>query len=95
MIELFTILLMLLLNSLAINGLYLSVQRGMIFDFIDDFAYSNLKPIWKPLCGCITCMASIWSWPFWFVSDNWVYYIGYIFALAAVNTAIYNTFFDE
>jgi hypothetical protein len=95
MIELITITIMLTLNGLMCNGLYLATRPGMALDFVDKWTVAYAGRFYNAICGCITCMASIWSLPFWLVSHNPIYYVGYIFALAAVNTAIYNTFFDE
>ena len=95
MIELITIGIMLALNGLACNGLYLATRPGMVLDFVDQWAMAYAGKLYNPICGCITCMASIWSWPFWLVSSDPVYFIGYVFALAAVNTAFYNTFYAE
>jgi hypothetical protein len=95
MIELITISIMLTLNGLMCNGLYLATQPGMLLSGIGDWVHDYMPKLYSPICGCITCMASIWSWPFWLVSSNPIYFVGYIFALAAVNTLFYNTFFDE
>mgnify|MGYP006269412081 FL=1 len=92
MIETF---LFLLFNSLYIVGLRLAFDEGMIFESLNDKGEELLGKMWMPIAGCVTCMASVHSWPYLvFVLDwtNWkmalVEAVLYICALATVNTII-------
>jgi len=86
----------LLLNSLYIVGLYQSFQDGNIFERLNPFPYlhKNKKEkmmwIFKPLIGCVVCMASVHGLLFLFVFKNYFtldisIVIFYIFALAGLN----------
>lgn len=93
---------LLVVNSLACCGLYLATQNGMIMDWFGRMAYNYGGRLYPALCGCITCMASIWSIPYWWYwsdTDNWPLFIAtwilYVFALAGLNTVIYNQFLDD
>ncbi len=95
MIHLIELTTLLLLNSLVCLGAYLTFQKGMLLEVVDAFAWVYLKPIYPALCGCITCMASIWSIPYWYYHSNLIEWVGYAFALAATNTILYRTFLDD
>lgn len=69
-------------------------EKGVLW-FVEK--WSQGKWFYKPLCGCIPCMASIHStyvyWTFMFVSDaiNWeslIIYPIYIIALSGLNYLI-------
>lgn len=66
----------------------------MIGGFVDKYA-QRLGPLYNPICGCITCMSSLHSWPYLYFCGLQPFFIIYVFALAALNTAIYNRHFDE
>ena len=89
------ILLVLLLNSLYIVGLRLAFDEGMIFDKLGEKGEEYLGKLWMPIAGCVTCMASVHSWPYLlgFIDwSNWqrgiLHAFVYICALAATNTII-------
>jgi len=86
------ILLLLLFNSLYIFGFYLCFDEDMIFYSLNKYQ-NKLGKLWKPIAGCVTCMASLHSWPYFIYNDFNIIYIIYIFALAGVNTFIYNVTF--
>lgn len=86
---------LLVANSLAICGLYLSTQDGMILDKFGKMAYAFGGRFYPALCGCITCMASIWSIPYWMYHSDLFEWVLYVFALAGLNTILYNQFLDD
>jgi len=106
MIDLLTIL---AFNSLYIYGLWNSANYTLDVDnkpenkeimwwlsyYTKDF-HINLK---KPIIGCIICMASLHSYPFWFFNEltylNVGVYILYIFALSGLNALIYETVINK
>lgn len=97
------LLLLLLFNCLYIFGFYNSTdysvgvndkyQEGEILGRLGY--YTRNLPLWlrKPLLGCVMCMASIHSYPFWIFNEvsllNGGIYILYIFALSGLNAIIY------
>ena len=90
MIETF---LFLLFNSLYIVGLRLAFDEGMIFESLNDKGEEFLGKMWMPIAGCVTCMASVHSWPYLLFVLDWtdwkmalVEAVLYICALATVNT---------
>jgi hypothetical protein len=83
------ILMLLLFNSLYVLGFYLAIQPDMIGWPITKYG-SKLGKWFNPIGGCVTCMASMHSWPYLLAFGlDWVY-IPYVFALASLNTIIYN-----
>jgi len=62
-----------LIISLFCNGLYIITRPGMLFEFLDRWLYQlifpkrsqDIKPfhtqLYKPILGCIKCMASVWG----------------------------------
>ena len=69
-------------------------QKGALW-FIEK--YSNGKWFYKPLCGCLPCMASLHSiYPYWtymYFTDNLtigalIFYPVYVLALSGVNYLI-------
>jgi hypothetical protein len=96
------VLVILLLNSLYINGLRLAFEEGMIFEKFSEWGEEYFGKLWMPIAGCVTCMASVHSWPYLIGFINWnnwhrgiVEACLYICALAAVNTIIYKKFIDD
>lgn len=96
------ILLFLLFNSLYINGLRLAFEEGMIFEKFSEWGEEYMGKLWMPVAGCVTCMASVHSWPYllgYIDWSNWqravVDAFIYICALAALNTIIYKKFIDD
>jgi hypothetical protein len=92
----------LLLNSLYINGLRLAFEEGMIFEKFSEWGEEYMGKLWMPVAGCVTCMASIHSWPYLISCIDWtdlapalVQAFLYICALAAVNTIIYKKLIDD
>ena len=94
---------LLLFNSLYIIGLWNATdysedvdkryKEGEILGYL-GYITRNLHPyLRKPLLGCVICMASIHSYPFWLVNDftllNGCIGILYIFALSGLNLIIY------
>lgn len=88
----------LIFNSLYIVGLYQSFQDGNIFARFNPYPHLNkwkpsnvfLKQLFKPVIGCVVCMASVHGLIFLFVFKNYIYIdipivIFYIFALAGIN----------
>jgi len=54
-----------------------------------------LGKAYEPVAGCITCMASLHSWPYLIAFGfDWLYII-YVFALAGLNTALYNKLYHD
>jgi len=97
-----SILLFLLFNSLYIVGLRLAFDEGMIFEKLNDVGEEYLGKMWMPIAGCVTCMASVHSWPFLLTQIDWsnwqrgvVEAVLYICALAAVNTIIQKKLINE
>jgi hypothetical protein len=95
------ILIILLLNSLYINGLRLAFEEGMIFEKLGEWGEDMMGKMWMPVAGCVTCMASVHSWPY-LITLDWsnipyaiVWSILYICALAAVNTIVYKKLIDD
>ena len=102
MIEL---LLLIALNYLYIFGLDNSTEYGLTVDKEPDPKDRELlwwvrwglrnAPLWlqKPIFGCVVCMASLHSWPYWIFNPdltlhNLVTYIIYIFALSGINAIV-------
>jgi len=100
------IILLLLFNSLLCIGInrasnYLTVDNCIIEDskgslwLLRYYSVKLLGDFWsKPVCTCIRCMASVWSFPFWlfieFSTFNLIIYLLYIPALSAVNEWVDN-----
>lgn len=92
MMELLTFL---LLNSLYIIGFYLAIQPGMLLEWFTRYG-TRLGRCFEPIGGCVTCMASVHSWPYLVTYGFGWQWLIYICALAAVNTIIYrHTLADE
>ena len=95
------ILLLMLVNALAIIGIYLSFGEGMIFRRLGLWVEKNIHyDLTKPLFNCPTCMASIHSViPFWMsyeISEATILlYIIYIPALSALSTWLSNKIIEE
>lgn len=88
----------LIINSLYIIGFYFSFQEGMIFERLNPYPLLKLwKPerktlnyLFKPIVGCVVCMASVHGLLFLYVFKNYLHLdiyivIFYIFALAGIN----------
>lgn len=88
----------LLINSLYIVGLFFSFQDGMIFEKFNPYPALKLwkseRKVWnylfKPIIGCVVCMASVHGLIFLSVFRNYLHLdiyivIFYIFALAGLN----------
>jgi hypothetical protein len=89
------ILLLLLFNSLYSIGFYLAMEPGMIGGKLGSWLSHHLGKAYEPIAGCITCMASLHSWPYLVAFGfDWVYII-YVFALAGLNTSLYNKFIHD
>lgn len=89
------ILLFLLLNSLLCLGVYLAMQPGMVGGSLGSWLGHHLGKLYDPIAGCITCMGSVWSWPYLVAFGfDWIYVL-YIPALAALNTIIYNKYLHD
>jgi len=85
----------LLLNSLYIIGFYLAIQPGMLLQSVTRYG-TRLGRCFEPIGGCVTCMASVHSWPYLVTYGFGWQWLIYICALAAVNTIIYrHTLADE
>jgi hypothetical protein len=89
------ILMFLLFNSLYIVGLRLAFDEGMIFEKLNEKGEEYLGKLWMPIAGCVTCMASVHSWPYLLGYIDWSNWqrglldaFIYICALAATNTII-------
>ena len=96
------VLIFLLLNSLYIVGLRLAFEEGMIFEKFSEWGEEYVGKLWMPIAGCVTCMASIHSWPFLLTQIDWSNWhrgilesVLYICALAAVNTIIQKKLIDD
>lgn len=88
------ILLLLLLNSLYCVGFYICSDWGMLLEPV-RWLEKYLGYWFNPIAGCITCMASLHSWPYLVLFGlDWIY-IPYILSLAALNTILYNKFFND
>ena len=82
------ILLLLLLNSLYCLGFFICTDYGMLLEPVRHLE-KYLGYWFNPIAGCITCMASLHSWPYLVMFGlDWIYPV-YILALAALNTLIY------
>jgi len=86
--------LFLFFNSLYVLGVYLALEDGMIFESIRKKG-ELLGKLWMPIGGCVTCMASLHSWPYLIEFGFDIYYILYVFALASFNTIIYNKYLAD
>ncbi len=60
--ELSTTLFLIIINSLFIIGLYEASESGRILSGVHDWMERHL-PMWlyKPILGCVYCMASVWG----------------------------------
>jgi len=84
------ILLLALLVSLCVVGLFSATKRGMILEHPACWLRKKL-PMWlhKPICTCMICMSSFWSIIFAFVTWGtimWYYLPILILAVAGLNT---------
>lgn len=95
------LLLLMLINALAIIGIYLSFGEGMIFRGLGLWIEKKIHyDLTKPLFNCPTCMASIHSiLPYWcsydFNAHNVVIYVFYVAGLSALSTFIANNSIKE
>ena len=83
------ILLISLIISLYTTGVYAACWQNMILNKPAQLA--KKLPIWiyKPLCGCLICMSSVYSVLFWlFVGFNIVLLPIIILTVAGINTII-------
>lgn len=74
--------------SLAIFGLWNSANPGFIFSKVDLFLEPRLPEwLYKPLIGCVICMASFWGAAYYF------YFVGFdagvLFFIPAVSGVNY------
>jgi hypothetical protein len=87
------------LQSLAINGIKYSMQKGMILENFGLWMKDKLGDYWfKPFGGCVVCMASVWGTiTFWIsilpiyrfnIYELWVWIMD-VFILVSVNSIIY------
>jgi hypothetical protein len=88
-------LMFLIFNSLYIVGLRLAFEEGMIFEKLGEKGEDYFGKLWMPIAGCVTCMASVHSWPYLLGYIDWSNWqrgildaVIYICALAATNTII-------
>ncbi len=95
------ILLLMIVNALAIIGIYLAFGKEMIFErvglFIEKKVHYNFT---KPFFNCPTCMASVHSViPFWMTYEiseaTILLYIIYVPALSALSTWMANKIVEE
>jgi hypothetical protein len=88
------LILLMLINSLAIVGIYLSFGKEMIFFRLGLWVEKNIHyDLTKPLFNCPTCMASVHSViPFWMTYElsyqTVLLYIIYVPALSAISTLV-------
>ena len=59
--------------SIFCNGLHIVTRQGMLLEFVDRWLYKLIFPgqpediqrwhtqLYKPVLGCIKCMASVWG----------------------------------
>lgn len=88
------ILLLLLVNSLYCIGFFITTDEGMILEQVQKLE-KHLGYWYNPVAGCITCMASLHSWPYLLMFGlDWIYPI-YILALAALNTGLYAKYYAD
>ena len=95
---------LLLLNCLFIIGLYEATEPGGILARPHDFLEKYLTSvIYKPLLGCVYCMASVWGTLFFvfffsvqiqvaFQKNDWfmmIYWVVYIISLSGLNHLLY------
>jgi len=79
--------------SLFCNGLYLICEDGMILSPVREWLEKRIGQymIYKPIIGCVTCMASIWGTVVFFTLHDyclWPYWI-----LCCIGAAFTNTLF--
>ena len=53
------LLICIILISLWCNGLFAITAKGMIFEKLDLILAKLPEPLYDPILGCITCMASV------------------------------------
>jgi hypothetical protein len=92
------------INSFYIVGLWYSFQEGQIFEQLNPYPYINkwkpdnvfLKQLFKPIIGCIVCMASVHGIIFFICWNKFIQpldfhlIIFYICAVAGINRLLYN-----
>jgi hypothetical protein len=89
------ILLLIIINAIVCNGVWLAMQEGQALYFITKIALRCPTWLYKPLAGCITCMASIHSlyvfFPLaiFFEIPLWTWFI-HVPATAYLNTLFYD-----
>ncbi|WP_418894217.1 hypothetical protein [Limibacterium fermenti] len=87
------ILLISLVISLSITGIYATTLEGMIFHKLAQRIRKLLegrkaKVLYKPLCGCLICMSSFWTIVAWLSSGFSFLLIPVMFCTAGINTII-------
>lgn len=92
--ELASLLLLLAFNELLIVGVWISTDRGMIFEKLGEWIEVLVSDYWqKPLVSCLACMASVhstyvyWSFMEWEWRSLWVYPF-YVFALCGLGKLV-------
>lgn len=85
-----------LVISLFCVGLYIVTHDFFLFLKLDEFEnklikeYTELWLLFKPLLGCVTCMASVWS--FVFVQKISIEFVVTAFSVAFLNTILYRIY---
>ena len=69
-----------------LGGVYVIDGGEGFFEFESNLAEDVFKPIW----GCPTCMASVWSIPFVWLFGEWQYLPIVIVCSAGLNFVIFN-----
>ena len=94
---------LILIISLFCNGLYIITAPGMLLNFLRNylealtFHHPKFVYTYKPLLGCIKCMASVWGIVLclFFLNPGW-YMLWYIpvvcICSSALNAVIYHLY---
>jgi hypothetical protein len=88
-----------LLQSIAINGVKISMGKGMILEKFANWLKQNVGDnVFKPIGGCISCMASVIGGIFYwgtvlpifgfYLIEVWAWVCN-VFILVVVNQVIY------
>lgn len=86
------------INAICIIGLHESTREEMIGERLASAINYLAGDFWsKPICDCITCMASIWgSTGFLIYGElDWIYLPIWILALAGTTATYGNVFYRE
>ncbi len=79
--------------SLCTLGIYATTWNDMIFHkpamaLKKWLTAKGLKMLYKPICGCLICMSSVWTLPAWIITGFGFKLIPVMLCVAGVNALL-------